>query len=114
MIKKTIVLLVFSGLSFVTYTVAAEPDSCVSLTELQCIKSTECKLYSVGRDKYACRPARGKCELDFIQWGDAKNSCESKQGCKFIPRNCYCPPDVICRCEGGEPPKCVDVQNNAP
>ena len=104
-------LFVFFAFAFITFTVAAEPQSCSSLSELQCIKSSECTLNLVERNKYICAPDRGRCEVGFIQWGNNKvQSCESKRGCKYVPGNCYCQPDVICRCGGGEPPKCIEVK----
>ena len=108
-------LFAIAAFTFTTFTVAAESQSCSSLTELQCIKSTECTLKFVERNKYVCAPANGKCEVGFIQWGDNQvQSCESKSGCKYVPGSCYCRPDVICRCGGGEPPKCIEVQINVP
>lgn len=88
---------------------ATKSRSCALLTELECIKSPDCTLTFVETNKYICRPATGKCEVGFVQWGDTQiQSCEAKPGCKYIPGSCYCPPDVDCRCGGGQPPKCVE------
>ena len=88
--------------------IAADSESCESLTELACIKSPACTLVQVETNSYRCRPATGKCELGFLQWGEKqKENCESKPDCKYVPGSCYCPPDVICRCGGGRPPQCV-------
>lgn len=105
-----ILLAIISWLTLACFALAAEPNSCASLTELQCIKSSECTLSPVEINKYICRAATGKCELDFIQFENSKQSCETKQGCKYVPGNCYCPPDMLCRCGGGPPPKCVEQE----
>ena len=88
---------------------AGEKAQCGSLGELQCIKSPVCTLVQVKDNGYQCRAASGKCEAGFIQWGDKQvESCESKADCKYVPGVCYCSPDVLCRCGGGKPPRCVE------
>jgi hypothetical protein len=88
---------------------AEELTQCSSLNELNCIKDPACTLVQKGVIGYQCRGAVGKCEVDFIQWGETQSeSCESKTGCKYVPGKCYCPPDVLCRCGGGKPPQCIE------
>jgi hypothetical protein len=92
---------------------AGETDACSSLSELDCIKSQACTLVQLEGKSYAgsyiCRPAQGRCEMGFQQWGTKQvEGCESKPGCKYVPGNCYCPPDVLCVCGGGKPPQCVE------
>lgn len=99
------ILLAFNALGQVA---KAEQDACSSLTELQCINSSEYTFDLIELGKYRCRPAAGLCELGFTQRLDTQKRCESKPGCKCVPGNCYCPPDVACRCGGGTPPKCIE------
>ncbi len=100
--------LLLSTLLLADFAFAAEPAICAAKTELQCLKSAECKVQLVENRKYVCRPATGRCEPGFVQWSDDKQSCESKKGCKHVPHSCYCPPDVTCRCGGGAPQNCVE------
>ena len=92
---------------------AKEDLSCQQLTEKTCLTSAACTL---KKDKdttnYQCLPAKDHCELMFRQSEGTKESCEAKQGCEFVPAQCYCPPDVICVCGGGEPPLCKSENHN--
>ena len=92
---------------------AVASDACSALNEYECIKSTACIVVQLEEQKkagnYSCRPAQGRCEKGFQQWGATQvESCESKPGCKYDPGYCYCPPDVRCICGGGRPPQCVE------
>lgn len=99
---------------FPTLTIAIESKTCAKLTEIQCLTSAECELALLTKEKgknskYICRPAQGRCEIGFIQRSDTQaKDCEAKSGCKHLPANCYCPPDLNCYCGGGEPSKCVE------
>jgi hypothetical protein len=86
--------------------------SCQQLSELQCIKSESCSLVQEGVNRYRCQLAVGKCEIGFRQWGENQmENCEVKPGCQYYSGNCYCPPDVICRCGGGKPPQCIEKKD---
>jgi hypothetical protein len=105
--QRFFVLLCFLASTLVAQ--AGELTQCNLLSELNCIKTPACTLVQKGVNDYQCRGAVGKCEVDFIQWGEKQiESCETKPGCKYVPGNCYCPPDVLCRCGGGKPPQCVE------
>lgn len=83
--------------------------TCESLGEMQCITSPACTLVLAGEQLgYLCRPAEGRCELGFHQHGDSAEACEAEEGCRFVPGQCYCSPDVTCVCGGGPPPQCVE------
>ncbi len=103
-------LCVFSLLLLANCASIVEPTACDAKTELQCLKSAACKVQLVENRKYVCRPAAGRCEMEFVQWSGGKQSCESINGCKHVPHRCYCPPDVTCRCGGGAPQNCVDAE----
>jgi len=87
------------------FSTAQAEITCEGLTELGCINSAACTLEKSGSE-YQCRTAINDCEKGFIQRVDGVSECESKQGCIYQPQNCYCPPDVICRCGGGKPSSC--------
>jgi hypothetical protein len=81
--------------------------SCQQLAEKECLTSAACTLKKViDTTSYQCLPANNHCELMFRQSEGTKESCETKQGCEFVPSQCYCHPDVKCVCGGGEPPQC--------
>lgn len=87
---------------------AANASECASLDEQSCLESKECILKQKENKTYFCEMATTKCETDFIQWGEnSKSSCIKKDECRYIPANCYCSPNVICRCSGGTPAMCV-------
>ena len=86
--------------------------SCHELSETECLKSAACTLTKNKQAQgYQCLPARDHCELMFRQIDGTREICESKQGCKFIPSNCYCPPNSLCACGGGEPALCKSADN---
>ena len=81
---------------------------CDAMSESQCIDSSECTLVlaSPQPPDYTCVAARNACEQGFVQRTGDATSCEATQGCKFVPGECYCPPDLVCVCGGGPPPQC--------
>lgn len=85
-------------------------DACAGLDEMRCITSDECTLVlpEEGRE-YRCRTAEGRCERGFRQHDGDAESCEAKEGCRFVPGQCYCSPNVTCICGGGPPPQCVEA-----
>jgi hypothetical protein len=92
-------------------TLAQEHKACSAYSELDCIRSTECKLQQTGEHgKYVCRDSVGRCELGFRQAGDGdiRKDCEAMPGCHFEPGSCFCPPNVACVCGGGPPAQCVE------
>jgi hypothetical protein len=105
-LKQTMVL---SERKQVTIAETNQTQSCESLPESECIKSSACKLEPVAevRGKYQCRENRNICEDGFIQNQASKEFCENKTSCGFVPANCYCAPHNLCRCGGGSPASCV-------
>lgn len=88
-------------------------DACAALDEMQCITSDECTLVlPEGEREYRCRAAEGRCETGFRQHDGDAESCEAKEGCRFVPGQCYCSPDVTCICGGGPPPQCVEADDS--
>ena len=109
--------LAFSGLLLSACTLAQEHKVCGAYSELDCIRSTECKLEQAGeRGKYVCRESVGRCESGFRQAGDGdiRKDCESMPGCQFEPGSCYCPPNVACVCGGGPPAQCTERAKTRP
>lgn len=130
---KKIVTLVF--IFFVMSLHALEND-CSKLSSTQCLKSTECTLELIPKDKwkpnsagktirYLCQQDQNTCEKGFVQtdWPslkEAKKFCEAKKGCALSEANCFCPckgyaetkvPDTEavscnCGCGGGTPIMC--------
>ncbi|WP_455202576.1 hypothetical protein [Kaarinaea lacus] len=87
--------------------------SCANLSELDCLKSPICILQKNQRDStYQCRAADNSCESGFMQSLHQKSDCEAKQGCKFLPANCYCEPEKLCACAGGTPAMCMPGQQD--
>lgn len=87
--------------------------SCASLSELDCLKSPDCILQKNQKDSgYLCRAADNRCELGFKQSLHQKSDCEAKEGCKFLPANCYCEPNKLCVCGGGAPAMCIPDQQD--
>jgi hypothetical protein len=93
---------------FTFSTVATSAESCEKLTELQCINAPDCTLHQRGTtgSDYSCEAPANACEQGFKQKSGTRADCESKAGCVFVPQNCYCAPDVICRCGSGPPSQC--------
>lgn len=92
--------------------VAADDSTppCATRSEQQCIDSPDCTLALVAEDDgggYLCRDTANACEEGFRQSDGTPEECEAKEGCRFDPGRCYCPPDVVCICGGGPPPSCV-------
>ena len=103
--------LAFSGLLLSACPLAQGHKVCGTYSELDCIRSAECKLEQAGeRGKYACRESVGRCELGFRQAGegDIRKDCEAIPGCRFEPGSCFCPPNVNCVCGGGPPAQCIE------
>jgi len=107
-LKRSAPLLV-ALLSFSGSAGPSETEQCEQLPDIQCISSSACTLELTrnGENDYECRATKNYCEEDFIQRTDSATECESKNECIFQPQSCYCPPDLICRCGGGQPPMCV-------
>jgi len=90
--------------------VAELADACAGLDEMQCITSDECTLIFTEEEReYRCRAAEGRCERGFRQHEGDAEACEAKEGCRYVPGQCYCSPDVTCICGGGPPPQCVEA-----
>lgn len=104
-------LVVLSTLSVIA-TAETSAESCEELAELQCIEAADCTLHQdAGRGSaYRCRAAANACERGFEQKSGAPEDCESKAGCVYVPQDCYCAPDVICRCAGGPPRRCLPTE----
>lgn len=89
--------------------------TCESASEAECIVSSECTLV-VASDRpgdYACVAARNECEEGFFQRDASAEHCESKAGCRFVPAQCYCPPDLVCVCGGGTPAQCAPATDGS-
>ena len=109
--------LALSGLLLSACALAQEHKACSTYSELDCIRSTECKLEQAGeRGKYLCRESAGRCELGFRQAGDGdiRKDCESMPGCQFEPASCFCPPNLNCACGGGPPAQCTERTKTRP
>lgn len=87
----------------------AEATSCEGLDQTPCRKSPDCTLVQdeSAESGYRCRAAEGPCEEGFRQEGSSREECENREGCRFQPANCYCPPEVTCVCGGGPPSRCA-------
>ncbi|WP_143534401.1 hypothetical protein [Roseovarius albus] len=47
-------------------------------------------------------------QIDRLQSQKTVAQCHSQTGCAYVPAGeCFCPPDVLCVCGGGEPPNCL-------
>ena len=89
----------------------SEGKVCARMTEQECLSSAACTLTkSKTANGYQCRFAKDHCELLFRQSEENRESCEDKTGCVYVPASCYCPPDVTCECNGGEPAQCQKRQ----
>jgi hypothetical protein len=99
------------ALSFALGARAQQGDPCAALSELACARSSACKLVQAQPERrggYVCRSNANRCEDGFVQRGDRnKETCEARSGCAFRFPDCYCPPDLNCRCGGGRPAMCV-------
>lgn len=85
----------------------SEGKTCAQMTEQECLSSAACTLTrNETAHGYQCRFAKDYCELLFRQSEENRESCETKTGCVYVPASCYCPPDVTCKCSGGEPAQC--------
>ena len=105
------ITLMLLGFSLNACALAQEHKSCSAYSELDCIRSSECKLQQLGEHgKYVCRESVGRCEHGFRQAGDGdiRQDCEAIPGCQFEPGNCFCPPNVACVCGGGPPAQCFE------
>ncbi|MDY7093962.1 MAG: hypothetical protein SX243_13425 [Acidobacteriota bacterium] len=89
----------------------AQEAACLSLAQTPCTKSPDCTLVQdeSAESGYRCRAAQGPCEEGFRQQGSTQEDCESREGCRFEPARCYCPPEVTCVCGGGPPARCVEA-----
>ncbi len=92
--------------------------SCEQLGHRACLGSEQCSLVAnemINDPKtLLCRRSINRCDTGFIQRSDTKESCENRQGCTYISDPCFCPPDVICICNGGQPPQCQPRKNGTP
>lgn len=57
------------------------------------------------------------CDIDspatYNNFENYRQKCEQLKHCKYVPPGeCYCPPEVKCICGGGNPPKCIMLNNN--
>ena len=89
---------------------------CSTLTELECITSGSCTLEQSDSSKdYFCRANIDPCEAGFKQRSSTQVECENTEKCQYQSGNCYCSPDLLCRCGGGIPPNCVskDLANQS-
>jgi len=81
-------------------------ENCEQLSHSACLDSKQCSLIMNEQKTLICHRSTNHCDSGFTQRSDTKESCETKQGCAYIPPPCFCPPDVICICAGGQPPQC--------
>lgn len=89
----------------------SEGKVCAQMTEQECFSSAACTLTrNETTHSYQCRFAKDHCELLFRQSEENRESCEAKTGCVYVPASCYCPPNVTCKCTGGEPAQCQKRQ----
>lgn len=99
-------------ISELSYACNNKTHDCNALSEVQCLKSSECVLERAQKQplQYACRAAANDCERGSRPV--SKKECESKPNCIYQPANCYCPPEtddgqkVLCSCGGGTPAIC--------
>ncbi|MCF6336699.1 MAG: hypothetical protein L3J84_01925 [Gammaproteobacteria bacterium] len=93
-------------------------ENCEQLSHSACLNSEQCSLVvnEIINDSktLVCRRSMSHCDTGFIQRSDTKESCESRQGCMYISDPCFCPPDVLCICNGGQPPQCQPRKNGTP
>ncbi len=81
-------------------------ENCEQLSHSACLDSKQCSLIMNEQKTLICHRSKNHCDSGFTQRSDTKESCETKQGCAYISPPCFCPPDVICICAGGQPPQC--------
>lgn len=81
-------------------------ENCEQLSHSACLDSKQCSLIMNEQKTLICHRSKNHCDSEFTQRSDTKESCETKQGCAYIPPPCFCPPDVICICAGDQPPQC--------
>ncbi len=88
---------------------SANGPACGGSSEGECIAAGECTLLLVSDrpGDYVCVATRNACEAGFVQRDASAAACEQKAGCRFVPAECYCPPDLTCVCGGGPPAQCV-------
>lgn len=84
--------------------------SCSELGEKACNIAGNCVLEQSEDKTYRCRSPQNECEENWNKQRSPKESCEATAGCVFVPASCYCPPDVVCICGGGNPPACKKKQ----
>ncbi len=103
-------LVLFSGCAG-----SSHGPTCESASEADCIVSGGCTLVVASErpGDYACVAARNACEEGFLQRDASAEECESKAGCRFVPAECYCPPDLVCVCGGGPPAQCTPATNDS-
>lgn len=83
-------------------------DNCSTLAIVDCLASRQCALESAEEGQYQCRRVDNYCEENFSQADDSREVCESRQGCKYRPASCFCPPgQQDCDCSGGAPAMCI-------
>ncbi len=85
-----------------------DQDNCSALSIGVCLSSRSCVVEpDTGSQQYLCRRAKNSCESDFSQLVDKAEVCEAKDGCKYQPAKCFCPPGIECVCGGGPPAMCI-------
>ena len=108
LLRLTVCIVLIQCLSSCGYNVTTSFPVSTKVSDSQCLRSSD---YTLHRNEggYYCLPAVSRCEKGFVQGSDKPSLCEAKTGCKYIPGDCFCQPDinVMCVCGGGEPPMCV-------
>ncbi len=76
----------------------------------ECLAASACAvvLASERPADYSCVDA-GRCGEDFDQVDGTVDSCEARDGCSYVPGECFCAPGLTCICGGGPPPRCVET-----
>jgi len=85
--------------------------SCELLSHSACLDSKVCSLMIDEQKVFVCRHSTNHCDTGFAQQADTKENCEAKNGCVYVSEPCFCPPDVVCVCSGGQPPQCRPRKN---
>ncbi len=85
--------------------------SCELLSHSACLDSKVCSLMMDEQKAFVCSRSINHCNAGFAQRSDTKESCEAKNGCVYVSEPCFCPPDVVCFCSGGQPPQCRPRKN---
>jgi len=92
-------------------TVSNIRENCEQLSHSACLGSEQCSLMVNDQQALVCNDSINHCDTGFVQRVGTKESCETKQACVYLSDPCFCPPDVICACEGGQLPQCQPRKN---